>query len=70
MSPHLAENLIQASYLAASALFIFSLRWLNRPETARRGVLAGVLGMGLAIVGTLLYPEVVHLEWIALAVVV
>ncbi len=70
MSPQLAENLIQASYLAASALFIFSLRWLNRPETARRGVLAGVLGMGAAVLGTLLYPEVVHFEWIAIAVVV
>ena len=70
MSPLLIENLTQASYLAASALFIFSLRWLNRPETARRGVLAGVLGMGAAILGTLLHPEVKHFEWIAIAVVV
>src|SRR5262249_7436965 len=58
------------SYLLASGLFIFSLRWLSRPETARRGVAAGVAGMTLAIVGTLLHPEVAHYEWIAVAVVV
>ena len=70
MSPELAEHLTQGTYLVASALFIFSLRWLSRPDTARRGVLAGVLGMTLAVVGTLLHPEVVHFEWIAIAVVV
>jgi H+-translocating NAD(P) transhydrogenase subunit beta len=70
MSPDLIEHLTQGSYLVASALFIFSLRWLSRPDTARRGVLAGVLGMTLAVVGTLLHPEVVHFEWIAIAVVV
>ena len=36
------EHLTQATYLAAAALFIFSLRWLSTPKTARRGVLAGV----------------------------
>jgi NAD(P) transhydrogenase subunit beta len=70
MTPELIEHLTQATYLVASALFIFSLRWLSRPETARRGVLAGVLGMSLAVVGTLLHPEVRHFEWIAIAVVV
>jgi len=70
MSPELIEHLTQATYLLASGLFIFSLRWLSRPDTARRGVLAGVLGMTLAVVGTLLHPEVKHFEWIAIAVVV
>ena len=63
-------NLMQGSYLLASGLFIFSLRWLSRPETARRGVLAGVLGMTLAVLGTFLHPHVEHFEWIAVAVVV
>jgi NAD(P) transhydrogenase subunit beta len=57
----------QASYLAAATLFIFSLRWLNRPKTARRGVLAGVAGMSLAMFGTLLHPQIVNYGWIALA---
>ena len=64
----LVEHLTQATYLAAAALFIFSLRWLSRPNTARRGVFAGVLGMALAIVGTLLHPEIVGFQWIAIAV--
>ncbi len=66
----LAEHLTQASYLAAAALFILSLRWLSDPKTARRGVLAGVGGMAAAIVGTLLHPEIVNYTWIAGAMVV
>jgi NAD(P) transhydrogenase subunit beta len=41
-------------YLIASALFILALRWMNAPPTARRGILAGEVGMVLAIGGTLL----------------
>jgi NAD(P) transhydrogenase subunit beta len=62
-----AEVVTQLSYLAAATLFIFSLRWLNRPKTARQGVLAGVAGMGLAMFGTLLHPEIVNYAWIAVA---
>jgi NAD(P) transhydrogenase subunit beta len=65
-----AEHLTQASYLAAAALFILSLRWLSDPKTARRGVAAGVAGMTLAIVGTLLHPEIVNFTWIIVAFVV
>ena len=65
-----AEHLTQASYLAAAALFILSLRWLSDPKTARRGVAAGVAGMAAAIVGTLLHPEIVSYTWIIVAVVV
>ena len=65
-----AEHLTQASYLAAAALFILSLRWLSDPKTARRGVAAGVAGMAPAIVGTLLHPEIVNYTWIVVAVVV
>src|SRR6185436_5248075 len=65
-----AEHLTQASYLAAAALFIFSLRWLSDPKTARRGVGAGVAGMAAAIAGTLLHPEIVSYTWIIVAFVV
>ena len=64
------ENLTQATYLLAAFLFIMSLRWLNHPRTARRGVAAGVAGMTAAIVGTLLHPEIVSYSWIAAAFVV
>ena len=65
-----AEHITQASYLAAAALFILSLRWLSDPKTARRGVAAGVAGMTAAIVGTLLHPEIVNYTWIVVAFVV
>ena len=64
------EHLTQASYLAAATLFVFSLRWLNSPKTARKGVAAGVAGMGLAIFGTLLHPEIVSYTWIVIALVI
>ena len=64
------EHLTQASYLAAAALFVFSLRWLSSPKTARQGVAAGVGGMGLAIFGTLLHPEIVNYTWIVVALVI
>jgi NAD(P) transhydrogenase subunit beta len=54
----------QFSYLIAAALFILSLKWLNAPTTARRGVGAGVIGMALAIAGTLVLPEIKSFTWI------
>jgi exopolysaccharide production protein ExoZ len=45
----MTDNLVQLSYIVAAALFIFSLKWMNSPVTARRGVAAGELGMALAI---------------------
>lgn len=64
------EHLTQASYLVAAALFIWSLRCLTDPKTARQGVVAGVAGMTAAIVGTLLHPEIIGYSWIAMAMVV
>jgi H+-translocating NAD(P) transhydrogenase subunit beta len=63
-------HLIQASYLAAAALFVLSLRWLSKPKTARRGVAAGVAGMAAAVGGTLLDPQIVSFQWIAIAVAI
>jgi NAD(P) transhydrogenase subunit beta len=63
------EHLIHLSYFIAAVLFILSLRWLNHPRTARRGVAAGVAGMAAAIVGTLLAPEIVDYKWIGVGLV-
>ena len=63
-------HLIQGSYFLAAGLFIYSLRWMSHPKTARRGVIAGVAGMALAIIGTLIDPHVHHLTWIAVAFIV
>jgi NAD(P) transhydrogenase subunit beta len=64
------DHLTQATYLVAAVLFIFSLRWLSSPKTARQGVAAGVGGMTAAVIGTLLHPEIVSYTWIIVALVV
>jgi H+-translocating NAD(P) transhydrogenase subunit beta len=64
-----SDNLIEATYLVATVLFILSLMWLSKPATARRGVFAGETGMLLAIVGTLLHHGIVEYKWIAIALV-
>jgi NAD(P) transhydrogenase subunit beta len=63
------ENVIEITYLVATALFILSLKWLSSPTTARRGVFAGEIGMLLAIVGTLLHHGIVEYKWILIALV-
>ena len=68
--PAPGEQLIQFAYLAATALFILSLKWLSAPTTARHGVVAGEIGMALAIGGTLLDHAVVDYRWIASGLVI
>jgi H+-translocating NAD(P) transhydrogenase subunit beta len=64
------QQIIEIIYLIASILFILSLRWLSAPKTARHGVLAGEIGMVLAIGGTLLHHGIVDYKWIAIALVI
>jgi H+-translocating NAD(P) transhydrogenase subunit beta len=64
-----AANLIEFTYLIATALFILSLKWMSSPVTARRGVRAGEVGMLLAIAGTLLSHDIVDYKWVAIALV-
>src|SRR5881296_282205 len=59
----------QFAAILATALFIFSLNWMNDPKTARRGVMAGVTGMLVAVVATWIQPEIVHHGWVVLAIV-
>src|ERR1700741_1903078 len=55
---------IEFSYLVASILFIFGLKGLSHPETAKRGMHLAEIGMTLAIVGTLMHFEIVSYTWI------
>jgi NAD(P) transhydrogenase subunit beta len=59
-----AELFTQASYLAASVLFILGLRSLTKPDSARRGMQQAAVGMLLAIVGTLTKEEIVDYKFI------
>ena len=36
-----SQSIIEIAYLAATALFILSLKWMSSPATDRRGVRAG-----------------------------
>ena len=49
------------TYLAAAVLFVLGLRALSSPATARRGMFMAEIGMALAVVGTLLYTQI--LTW-------
>ena len=48
------SGIITASYIAASALFIMALGGLAHQESARRGNFYGMLGMGIAVVVTII----------------
>jgi len=64
-----SRYVIEAIYLIASALFIFSLKWMSSPKTARHGIWAGEIGMLLAIAGTLLHHGIIDYKWIAVGLV-
>ena len=53
-------TVVQVAYLAATALFVFSLHWMNSPRTARRGVAAGVVAMTIAVLATWAQPALVR----------
>lgn len=53
----LSANITAILYLVSAILFILALRGLSSPETSRQGNIFGMVGMGIAIVTTLLaYP--------------
>jgi len=54
----MSETSLAVLYLIAAVLFILSLGGLSNQETARRGNIFGIIGMTIALVGTLLHPHV------------
>ncbi len=61
MSMDLIANL---AYIAAAVLFIFGLKMLGHPNTARRGNLLSAVGMFIAVVAGLTVEEIVSYEYI------
>ncbi len=55
----MSSNIITIAYLVAAVLFVFALKAMSSPKTARRGNAVGALGMAVAIVVTLLSREFV-----------
>jgi NAD(P) transhydrogenase subunit beta len=64
------QVLLSIPYLAASVLFILSLKGLASQETARRGNLYGMIGMAVAIIATLSAEGTGSLVYVIIAVLV
>ncbi len=58
------------AYLVAGVFFILTLRGLSSPVTARQGNILGMIGMTIAVLTTLISPQVQAYVWIALGVVI
>ena len=61
--------LIQFAYVVSAALFIYGLKQLGSPATARRGNTLSAVGMLVAIVAALLDQGIVDYQWIAIGFV-
>ena len=64
----LSDGLVTAAYIAASVLFILALGGLKNQESAKRAIWYGIVGMGLAMVATILAPGVGNLWLIIITV--
>ena len=61
----MSASLVALLYLLSGGLFIQALRGLSSPVTARRGNLLGMVGMGIAVVTTLLArPPATGTAWL------
>ncbi len=63
-------DVTMVAYIVSAVFFILALRGLSNPESARTGNILGMVGMGLAIVTTLISPVVQSYVFIILAIVV
>ncbi|BDX00781.1 NAD(P)(+) transhydrogenase (Re/Si-specific) subunit beta [Maricaulis maris] len=63
----MSANLAALLYLGSGILFIFALRGLSNPETARQGNIFGMVGMAIAIITTLL---AVNLDGASIALII
>ena len=63
-------NFINLSYLLAAVLFIFGLKRLSSPATARSGNMMGATGMLIAVVATLLNEEILDYAQIGAGIIV
>jgi proton-translocating NAD(P)+ transhydrogenase subunit beta len=65
-----ASGLIQASYFVAAALFIFGLKRMSSPVTARGGILWAGIGMLVATLITFLWPGMQNFMLMTVAIAI
>ncbi len=58
----------ELAYLVAAILVILALKGLSSPESARRGNMFGMLGMGIAVLVTLQMSGIENYTWILVAI--
>ena len=63
-------DFINSAYLVASVLFILGIRGLSHPRTARQGNITASIGMLIAVVATLLHPDVENYGLIAVGIAI
>ncbi|MGI9285001.1 MAG: NAD(P)(+) transhydrogenase (Re/Si-specific) subunit beta [Pseudomonadales bacterium] len=61
---------INLVYVVAAVLFIFGLKMLGSPDTARRGNLLSSVGMLIAILATLFDHQILSFTWIVICVII
>lgn len=61
---------VALAYLVAGVCFILALRGLSSPETSRRGNRYGMVGMGIAVVTTLVTHDIASLPEILVAIAI
>src|SRR5688572_28464611 len=64
----MTANQVALAYIAASVLFILSLKGLSHPLTARRGNMFGIIGMEIAVIMTFAITRRLDLALGALAI--
>jgi H+-translocating NAD(P) transhydrogenase subunit beta len=64
----MSNGIIQAAYVIAALLFIFSLRGLSNQETAKSGNMYGMIGMAIALIAAVACIKG-GLHWIIIAMV-
>ena len=63
------EIIANVAYIVSAVLFIFGLKMLGSPATARRGNLCSAVGMLIAIIAGLSSSGVVSVQWILMGMV-
>ena len=66
----MSEGLITVSYITATVLFILALGGLSNQESARRGIIYGIVGMVLAVGATILDPGVSSITMVVIAMAI
>src|SRR5579863_8016277 len=70
MSAATRAQIIDYSYIFAVICFIYSLKWMNKPATARKGNRIGEIGMAVAVVATFFSPDIHQFQWIIVGLVI